>query len=52
MPYAYTRAAAAGGPYTAADSITVVVGDPWAGGARAQVRSLCQRADANRRACV
>ena len=39
MPYAYMRAAAAGGPaaYTPADSVAIVVGDPWPGGARAQV---------------
>ena len=37
MPYAYTRAAAVGAPYSPADSISVVVGDPWPGGARAQV---------------
>lgn len=41
MPYAYVRAAAAGAPYSPADSVTVVVGDPWPGGARAQVRGIC-----------
>ena len=43
MPYAYIRQAAAGGgaggaPYGTADSVSVVVGDPWPGGARAQLR--------------
>ncbi|KIZ06344.1 hypothetical protein MNEG_1608 [Monoraphidium neglectum] len=38
MPYAYVRAAAAGSQYSPADSVTVVVGDPWPGGARAQLR--------------
>jgi hypothetical protein len=38
MPYAYVRAAAAGAPYSPADSVTLVVGDPWPGGARAQLR--------------
>jgi hypothetical protein len=36
MPYAYIRAT--GARYSAADSVSVVVGDPWPGGARAQVR--------------
>jgi len=38
MPYAYVRAASNGAPYSPSDSITVVVGDPWPGGARAQLR--------------
>jgi hypothetical protein len=39
MPYAYVRAASgSGAPYTPADSVSVVVGDPWPGGARAALR--------------